>query len=115
MIEYYAARFQIEIAFRELKQDLGAFNYRLKHLSGFQNYLHVAFVAYALLKYLAIQEVVTTPATPWYAPKGLATPATVQKAVFQYLQALRIFQGLHKQDVPTENISLNDFMRLCAS
>lgn len=115
MVEYYAARFQIEIAFRELKQDLGAFNYRLKHLSGFQNYLHVAFVAYALLKYLAIQGIVTTPATPWYAPKGLATPATVQKAVFQYLQALRIFQGLHKQEVPTENISLDDFMRLCAS
>lgn len=34
IIAYYAARFQIEITFRELKQEMGTFNYRLRSMSG---------------------------------------------------------------------------------
>lgn len=57
MIAYYVGRFQIELGFRELKQELGAFNYRLR-------YVHLAFVAYALLKFLSVKEIVKPIQTP---------------------------------------------------
>ena len=97
MVEYYAARFQIEIAFRELKQDLGAFNYRLHGRASFGRYLQLAFVAYALLKYLAIRGDVKPKATAWYRPKGLASPARVQQVLSQRFQAQRIFEGYAKR------------------
>ena len=112
MLEYYAARFQIEITFRELKQDLGAFRYRLKSKASFGRYLHIAFVAYALIKYLAIQGEVKPRVTDWYHPKGLASPARVQQAVAQYFQASRIFEGLMKSGLLFKNTSLHDFMRV---
>jgi len=94
MVEHYAARFQIEIAFRELKQELGAFNYRLRSLTAILRYVHLSFVAYALLKFLAIQGQIQPQETAWYHPKGLASPRRVQQVISQKLQAFRIFQGL---------------------
>lgn len=115
MLEYYAARFQIEITFRELKQDLGAFNYRLRSKVGIGRYLQVAFVAYALLKHLAIQGHVKPKRTAWYHPKGLASPARVQEAAAQYFQAQRIFRGVLENGLLANNISQDDFMRFVAS
>jgi len=94
MIEYYGARFQIEIAFRELKQEIGTFNYRLRSMKAILRYVHVSFVAYALVKFLAIQGQVQPQETAWYRPKGLASPRRVQQVIGQKLQAFRIFQGL---------------------
>lgn len=115
MVEYYAARFQIEIAFRELKQDVGAFNYRLHAKASFGRYLQLAFVAYALLKYLAIRGDVKPKATAWYRPKGLASPARVQHMLSQRFQAQRIFEGVRQAGLLVKNTSADEFMRFAAS
>lgn len=115
MVEYYAARFQIEIAFRELKQDVGAFTYRLQGQASFGRYLQIAFVAYALLKYLAIRGDVKPKATAWYHPKGLASPARVQQVISQRFQAQRIFEGVRHAGLLAKNTSADEFMRVAAS
>lgn len=115
MIEYYAARFQIEITFRELKQEMGAFNYRLRSMSGIMRYVHLSFVAYVLLKYLAIQEEVKPRQTDWYAPEGLASPRQVQRAVSDKIQAFRIFRNLLTAGYLRKNISYEMVAGLCAS
>lgn len=114
MIEYYSARFQIEIAFRELKQEVGTFNYRLRTLTGILRYVHLSFVAYALLKYLAIQETVLPQKTPWYTPSGLASPRRVQQVVGQKIRAFRIFQGLAEGGYLRKNIVDHDIIRFQA-
>lgn len=108
MVEHYAARFQIEIAFGELKQELGTFNYRLRSLTAILRYVHLSFVAYALLKCLAIQGQIQPQETAWYHPKGLAWPLRVQQTIGEKLRTFRIFQGLaeagylRKNTLPTE-------------
>ena len=115
ILEYYAARFQIEITFRELKQDLGAFNYRLNSQLGFSRYLQISFLAYALIKYLAIQGEILPQTTDWYTPKGFASPARVQRVLSQHFQAQRIFQGVFQNGLLNKNTSLEDFMRCAAA
>ena len=110
MIEYYAARFQIEIAFRELKQEIGTFNYRLRTLTGVMRYVHLSFVAYALVKYLALTEEVKTQKTAWYTPRSMASPRRVQQAVSQKIQAFRIFKGLQESGYLRKNISSEEFI-----
>ena len=112
MIEIYAARSQIENTFRELKQDVGAFNYRQHSQRAILKYVHMAFVAYALMKYLALQKEVVPQEKSWYKPKGLASPKQVQKAMNQRFQALRIFEGVLKNGLLRKNMQFQDFMRV---
>lgn len=114
MIQYYAARFQIEIAFRELKQEMGTFNYRLRTTNGIMRYVHLSFVAYALVKYLAICEEIQPQKMPWYEPVGLASPRRVQQVIGQKLSAFRIFKGLAEKGYLRKNISDPEFIQFQA-
>lgn len=115
MIEHYAGRFQIEIAFRELKQELGCFNYRLRSLTGIMRYVHLAFVGYALVKYLSLERHVEPQIVPWYHPKGFASPRRVQEVMNEKLRCFRIIEGLQERGFLRKNISDNEFVEICAS
>ena len=112
MITYYGARFQIELGFRELKQELGAFNYRLRSETSILRYVHLAFVAYALLKFLSVKEIVKPIQTPWYKPKGRASPKRVQQWIKEKLGGASIFKGVSLNLFPPINITTHDFSGL---
>jgi len=82
---------------------------------GFSKYLQIAFLAYALFKYLVIQCEILPQTTDWYTPKGLASPARVQQILSQDFQAQRIFQGVLQNGLLNKNTSLEDFMRCAAA
>jgi hypothetical protein len=115
MMTYYSARFQIEMNFRELKGSMGAFNYRVRSRQSIHNYLHIAFVAYALQKYISVSGAIKPRTTAWYKPTGDASPLHVQRALSQRFQALRIFEGLQKKQLLQKNIDLDEFMRVVAA
>ena len=112
MVEYYSARYQIELTFRELKQELGAFNYRLRSETSILRYVHIAFVAFALLKYLSVSGKVSPVQTPWYKPKGRASPRQVQGWLRGQIEKARIFLGVEVLDNPQKNITNLDFSTL---
>lgn len=112
MIEYYSARYQIELTFRELKQELGAFNYRLRSETSILRYVHIAFVAFALLKYLSVSGKVSPIQTPWYKPKGRASPRQVQGWIRNQIEKACIFLGVEVLNNPSKNITTLDFTAL---
>ena len=112
MIAYYGARFQIELGFRELKQELGAFNYRLRSETSVLRYVHLAFVAYALLKFLSVKAIVKPLQTPWYKPKGRASLKRVQQWMRDVFQGNGIFKGVSPDFFPSINPTNHDFITL---
>lgn len=112
MIAYYGARFQIELGFRELKQELGAFNYRLRSETSVLRYVHLAFVAYALLKFLSVKAIVKPLQTPWYKPKGRASLKRVQQWMRDVFQGNGIFKGVSSDLFPSINPANHDFITL---
>ena len=115
MIAYYGARFQIELGFRELKQELGAFNYRLRSETSVLRYVHLAFVAYALLKFLSVKAIVKPLQTPWYKPKGRASLKRVQQWMRDVFQSSSIFKGVSPNLFPPINTQNHDFITLQGS
>lgn len=112
MIAYYGARFQIELGFRELKQELGAFNYRLRSETSILRYVHLAFVAYALLKFLSVKAIVKPLQTPWYKPKGRASMKRVQQWMRDTFPQEGIFKGVNPNPFPPINTTNHDFITL---
>lgn len=64
ILEYYAARFEEEVTFRDLKQEVGFGHYRLRKEVAFTRYVQLTLVAHAILRLTSIQDGVTAMTTP---------------------------------------------------
>lgn len=71
VVELYAARWKIEIGFRELKQEGGMADYRVRSKQGIERHVTLSFVAQSLLQLLALLDVkdllaIEPVLRPWY-------------------------------------------------
>lgn len=108
MVELYAARFQIEIAFRELKQEMAVKQYHVKHEESILRYVHLSLASYTLLKMMCFQQAKSIQHFPWYERKGFPTIREMKGLLSQKRQAQRIFRNLHKKGFIQENIPIPD-------
>ena len=97
MVEFYAARFQIELGYRELKTDLGLADALVRSRPAVDRYVHLMMVGQAMLMLAAIdlQQELGLP---------LAPSLGEVKTMFQRQQtAARIFALLAQFGIPVEN------------
>jgi len=107
VLELYAARFQIEELFREVKTAGGFGDYRQRSFRAIKRHATLCLVAYSLLRLLSVSVVKAEEieAEPWWHPKGPPSVTRLRRAFFK---ALRISFSLHSDPKPHENLRLKE-------
>lgn len=107
VLELYAARFQIEELFREVKTAGGFGDYRQRSFRAIKRHATLCLVAYSLLRLLSVSVVKAEQieAEPWWHPKGPPSVTRLRRAFFK---ALRISFSLHSDPKPHENLRLKE-------
>jgi len=116
IVEYYRQRWQIETAFRDVKQHFGFDTYRLKSRKSINRFVQLSFVAASLTKLIF-----TTPDAPqkgisvhsvcqhldihWYRPKKLTQGLRV--AYLRSQMAVASFSAKFKQKTNSQNINVS--------
>ena len=116
IIEYYRQRWQIETAFRDVKQHFGFDAYRLKSRKSINRFVELSFVAASLTKLIF-----TTPDAPkkrisvhgicqhlgihWYRPKKLTQGLRV--AYLRSQMAAAAFSAKLKEKTNSQNINVS--------
>jgi transposase len=75
IIEYYSARWKIEIAFRDLKEMGKMSDYRVRNKDGMTKHITLCFVAHTLLRILQFQKIqfnVQPVHRPWHKKAKLS-------------------------------------------
>ena len=94
IIEFYAARWKIEIAFRDLKEMGKMGDYRVRNKEGMTKHITLCFVAHTLLRILQFQKIqfnVQPTHRPWYK-KGKFSMGQIRGMV-QNESMLQVFLG----------------------
>jgi len=107
VLELYAARFQIEELFREVKTAGGFGDYRQRSFQAIKRHATLCLVAYSLLRLLSVSVVKAEQiaAEPWWSPKGPPSVTRLRRAFFK---ALGISFSLHSEPKPHENLRLQE-------
>lgn len=102
ILEHYAARFEEEVTFRDLKQEVGFGDYRLRKETAFTKYLQLTLVAHAILRLVSIQDGVAPQTTPWYHPTGIPSIAQTKAFLRRGEDHQRFFTVLGQMALPDE-------------
>jgi len=76
VVSAYAARWQIELFFKEVKSELGLSNYRVRDFGEAEGWVQVCLVAFCYLEYDRLRQRAQAPNPEWWfrqRAKGLAT------------------------------------------
>lgn len=108
MVEFYAARFQIELGYRELKTDLGLADSLVRSRPAVIRYIHLMMVAQSLLKLAAIdlQKELRLPLAP--------SLGEVKTMLQRQQTAARIFTMLAHLGISTKNSTVQRWVRIAA-
>lgn len=108
MVELYAARFQIELGYRELKTDLGLADSLVRSRSAVVRYVHLMMLAQSLLKLAAIdlQKELGLPLAP--------SLGEVKTMLQRQQRTTRIFALLAQFGVSVENSTVQRGVRIAA-
>ena len=93
VVSAYAARWQIEIFFREMKSDLGLSNYRVRDFREVQGWVQACFIAFCYLEWYRLRRRASSERPEWWfrqRTRGLA------------LQVRQEIEWLDLQQVATE-------------
>jgi len=103
IVQRYAARFAIEIVFRELKQRFGVSDYQVRSREAILRHVHLSFVACSLLQALLValtlrkaKALLALLAQPWRDPRR---PLTVGQTRL-LLQQLLALEGIFSSSAP---------------
>ena len=116
IVEYYRHRWQIETAFRDVKQHFGFDAYRSKSRKSINRWVQLSFVAASLTKLIftrpnAPQKVISVQAVcehlgiHWYRPKKLTQGLRV--AYFRSQMAVASFSAKFKEKTNSQNIRIS--------
>ena len=85
LLELYAARFQIEQLFAEVKTHGGFSDCRQRRFTAIRRHATLALLAHRLLQVLALscQALQRAAAEPWWAPKGTPSVTRLRRAALQ--------------------------------
>lgn len=114
IVEYYRQRWQIETAFRDVKQHFGFDAYRLKSRKSINRFVQLSFVAAsltklvfttcdALQKEISVEKVCEHLNIHWYRPKKLTQGLRV--AYLRSQMAVASFSAKFKRKTNSQNIS----------
>lgn len=108
MVELYAARFQIELGYRELKTDLGLADSLVRSRPATLRYVHLMMVAQSLLKLLAmdLQKELRLPLAP--------SLGEVKTMLQRQHTATRIFTLLAHLGIPVDNSAAQRLVKIAA-
>ena len=116
IVEYYRQRWQIETAFRDVKQHFGFDAYRTKSRKSINRFVQLSFVAASLTKLIftrreatqkviSVQEVCEHLDIHWYRPKKLTQGLRV--AYLRSQMAVSSFLAKLKQKTNSQNIKVS--------
>ena len=116
IIEYYQQRWQIETAFRDVKQHFGFDAYRTKSRKSINRFVQLSFVAASLTKLIfsrpdatqngiSVQQVCEHLGIHWYRPKKLTQGLRV--AYLRSQMAVSSFFAKFKQKTNSQNIKVS--------
>lgn len=105
LLELYAARFQIEQLFAEIKTYGGFSDCRQRGFTAIRRHAILVLLAHSLLQLLALscQTLRSAAAEPWWAPKGMPSVTRLRRAA---LQAMNISSTLLAGSQQHENKAL---------
>ena len=112
IIEFYAARWKIEIAFRDLKEMGKMGDYRVRNKEGMTKHITLCFVAHTLLRILQFQKIqfnVQPVHRPWYK-KAKVSMGQIRGMVQNESMLQVFFRLLGRLDISyKKDIVINEF------
>ena len=116
IVEYYRQRWQIETAFRDVKQHFGFDAYRLKSRKSINRFVQLSFVAASLTKLIfttrearrkaiSVQAVCEHLGIHWYRPPKLTQGLRV--AYLRSQMAVAVFSAKLKEKTDSQNINVS--------
>lgn len=112
IIEFYSARWKIEIAFRDLKEMGKMGDYRVRNKEGMTKHITLCFVAHALLRILQFRKIqfnVQPVHRPWYK-KAKVSMGQIRGMVQNECMLQVFFRLLGRLDISyKKDIVINEF------